>query len=223
MAKKQVVRVHFMDDSCKAFAIDENATTDELRAIVIEKLELKEDSCFALFEKRDDWERCLDGDEKPSEIMQEWGDNQNGAKVKSENPPTFVFKKKIFLRDDDREMEDEVAKHLLYIQARRSVLQSEYPCGVDEAIQLGGLQVQETYGDHNPAVHVVGFLSNTLKQFVPKHLLPTKRSQEWEQLLFKAHATHVGKSGEDAQTEYLEIVKQWPYYGTTFFFLHVEA
>jgi len=121
-----------MDSRVKAFAIDTSANAEALLKTVIEKLELKEYHCFAIFEKKDDWgayfvhqvfvltgyillilkilERCLDPEEKPSDIMKSWGD------AKGDNAPKFVFKKKTFIRHDDREMDDPVAKHLLYIQ-----------------------------------------------------------------------------------------------------------
>lgn len=212
MAKK-VVRVHFMDDSIKAFAIDENSSSDQLKATVVEKIGMKEDTCFAIFEKKDGWERCLEPDEKPCELMALWTDNNTAANKSC----AFVFKKKIFLRDDEREMQDLIAKHHVYIQALHSVIESEYPCSVEDAIKLAGIQVQITYGDHKQPTHVVGFLSANLKQFVPKDLYPTKKPNEWESLIFKVHAQNIGKSEEDAKTEYLDIVKQWPFYGTTFY------
>jgi len=213
MAKK-VVRIHFMDDSIKAFAIDENSSADNLKATIVEKISLKEDSCFAIFEKKDGWERCLEPDEKPCELMALWNNETNGN---SKNVSAFVFKKKIFLRDDEREMGDPVAKHHVYIQALHSVIESEYPCSVEDAIKLGGLQVQITYGDHKAQTHTVGFLSANLKQFIPKDLFSQKKPNDWEALLFKAHALNAGKSEEDAKSEYLDIVKQWPFYGTTFY------
>jgi len=203
-----------IDETSKSFAIDENASVEQLRAAVIEKIELVEEGCFALFEKRDDWERCLDPDEKPCELMNEW---VNLEKKKEVMEPRILFKKKIFLRDDDREMKDSVAKHYLYIQALYSVIESEYPCVVDDALTLAGLQVQVTYGDHNPTTHVVGFLAHNLHNFVPKALMPLKPPKEWEALIFKAHAKDMGKSADDAKGEYLDIVKLWPYYGTTFY------
>jgi len=162
----------------------------------------------------------LDSDEKPCEIIDEWGRLSDVDKAKRKDPavePRLLFKKKIFLRDDDREMKDTVAKHLLYIQALHSVIESEYPSSPEEAINLASLQVQVTYGDHNASTHQIGFLSHNLKNFVPKHLMLTKRPQDWEGLIFKAHARNQGKTAEDAKTEYLDIVKLWPFYGTTFF------
>jgi len=205
MAKK-VVRVHFMDDSFKAFAIDEVSSSEQFKATVVERIGMREDSCFAIFEKKDGWERCLEPDEKPIELMAQW-------------QPTcaFIFKKKIFLRDDEREMQDLIAKHHVYIQALHSVIESEYPSSVEDAIKLAGLQVQITYGDHKSGTHTVGFLSTNLKQFVPKDLYSSKKPAEWENLIFRAHSLNINKSEEDAKSEYLEIVKQWPFYGTTFY------
>jgi len=211
MAKK-VVRVHFMDDSIKAFAVDESSSAEQLKATVVEKIGMKEDGCFAIFERKDGWERCLEPDEKPCELMALW--SPDTAPNKS---AAFVFKKKIFLRDDEREMQDLIAKHHVYIQALHSVIESEYPSSVEDAIKLAGLQVQIVYGDHKPGNHVVGFLSANLKQFVPKDLFQQKKPNDWEALIFKAHAQNSSKSEEDAKTEYLEVVKQWPFYGTTFY------
>jgi len=214
MAKK-VVRVHFVDKSCKAVAIDANTTAQDLRYMVIEKIGLKEDACFALFEKRDEWERCLEPDEKPVDVMAGWDKEKDKKKSAEEN--MFVFKKKIFLNDDDREMEDPAAKDLIYKQAQASVISSEYPCTVDDAIRLASLQFQIVYGDHNAQFHVPKFLIPSLKDFVPKTLYSIKRPQEWESLILSAHEGLVGKDPEDAKSEYLNIVKQWAYYGTTFY------
>lgn len=42
----------------------------------------------------------------------------NAASGTNTSSPAFIFKKKIFLRDDSKEMEDTVAKHLVYIQVK---------------------------------------------------------------------------------------------------------
>jgi len=224
MAQKKVVRVYFMDDSCRAFGIEETTSAEQLKSIIVERIEMKEDSTFAIFERKEGWERCLDPEDKPCELMASWTVSAE-PKPSTSGPRDslrdavccFLFKKRIFLRDDEREMQDSVAKHYVYLQALWSVIESEYPCGVDDAVRLAGLQVQIVYGDHRPSAHTVGFLTNNIRQFIPKDLFPTKRPGEWEAMIFKAHAMNASKSAEDAKTEYLDIVKQWPYYGTTFY------
>lgn len=220
---KKVVRVYFMDDSCRAFAVDDGATAEHLKATVVERIQLKEDACFAIFEKKDGWERCLEPDEKPCELMALWTavvpakKKEPGKESLKDVGCAFVFKKKIFLRDDDREMKDAVAKDYVYIQAVYSVIESEYPCTLEDAVKLAGLQVHIVYGDHKPGNHGVGFLTQNLRQFVPKDLFNQKKSSEWETMIFKAHSNNQGKSEDEAKTEYLDIVKQWPFYGTTFY------
>lgn len=213
---KEIVRVHFIDKSCKAFGVDSQETAADLRCNVTERIGLKEDACFALFEKKDDWERCLEPEEKPVEIIQSW-EKEKSEKRKSDAEPVLLFKKKIFLKDDDREMDDVVAKDLIYKQALQSVISSEYPCTPEDAIRLAGLQFQVLYGDHNNSFHVAGFLLPNIHDFVPKTLSGQRRVQEWESLILKEHEAMIGKSAEDAKTEYLNIVKQWAYYGTTFY------
>jgi len=208
---KTVVRIHFMDSRVKAFAVDSNATATDLLNTVVEKLELKEYGTFAIFEKKDDWERCLEPDEKPSELMKNWGD------AKGDNAPKFLFKKKTFIRHDEREMEDPVARHLLYIQALANVISSDYPCNAEAAIKLAGLQVHIVYGDFNRAIHQAGFLIPNLKDYVPKDLYGQKKPDQWEQLIFAEHARHKGKTADDAKAAYLAVTKKWHYYGTTFY------
>jgi len=130
----------------KAFGIDENATADKLKTMVTDKLGLKEDACFAIFEKKEGWERCLEPEEKPTELMALWNSAETkkstGQETLKEAASAFILKKKIFLRDDDREMTDPVAKHHVYLQALWSVIESEYPCTIEDAVRLAGLQVQ---------------------------------------------------------------------------------
>ena len=59
-------------------------------------------------------ERCLEPDDKPVEIMTVW---EKAGKKKGGEEPIFLFKKKIFLKDDDKEMDDPVARDLVYQQA----------------------------------------------------------------------------------------------------------
>ncbi len=44
-----------------------------------------------------------------------------GKEPLSEIPCAFIYKKKIFLRDDEKEMADAVAKNLVYIQVSDDV------------------------------------------------------------------------------------------------------
>lgn len=61
------------------------------------------------------------------------------------------------------------------------------------------------------------YFSPNIHDFIPKNLLGNRRAQEWASSVLEAHELLIGKSGEDAKTEYLNIVKTWGYYGSTFY------
>jgi len=215
MAKKPV-RIYFMDDSFKAFGIDPPTTADQIRSIVIERITLKEDSCFSVFERKGEWERCLESDERVLELMKVWESDK--LKKDGAPEPTFVFKKKkIFLKDDEKELSDPTAKNLVYIQALKNVIEGTYPSTTEESLKLAGYQVQVVYGDHNPATHALGFLTQNIKNYVPIPLWANKKPNEWEVAILKEHSKIKGKSAEEAKTDYLNIVKGFQHYGTTFF------
>ncbi len=228
-------------------ALTSTTTAEEFRLSIIKRLDLMAGDTFAVFEKRDDFERCLDKDEKPADLMKEWELDKKNQK----NPPCFLFKKKIFLKDDEREMQDPIAKDLVYIQAVHDVVSSVYNVTQEEALKLAGLQVQVVYGDHNPATHVQGFLTNNkdIANFVPGELFPQRKPAAWEEAIlkvfcfvifvvffffffrlflffrsffplifsFQEHAKHRGVHPDEARSLYLNICKAFPLYGMTLF------
>jgi len=215
---KKLVRVFLVDGESKhGLMVEDTITAAQLVEVTANKVHLNDWSHFAIFENRGDEERCLGVEEKPVFISEKW---TTSLKTSNDNliEPKFVFKKKVFLRDEDEfDTVDPVAKHLSYIQTVHSVIEGEYPCSIEDSIALAGLQTQVIYGAHNPANHVSGFFGQNLKNFVPKLLLPLKPAKEWETLIFKNHVKRLGMSSEDAKSEYLATVKQWPFYGTTYF------
>jgi len=76
-----------------ASAIDESSSAEQLKATVVEKIGMKEDACFSIFERKDGWERCLEPDEKPCELMALWNSLENSTGNKT---AAFVFLKRKF-------------------------------------------------------------------------------------------------------------------------------
>eukprot|EP01112_Ceratiomyxa_fruticulosa_P016161 TRINITY_DN484_c0_g1_i1.p1 TRINITY_DN484_c0_g1~~TRINITY_DN484_c0_g1_i1.p1 ORF type:complete len:444 (+),score=86.76 TRINITY_DN484_c0_g1_i1:157-1488(+) len=114
------------------------------------------------------------------------------------------------------------AIHLLYIQAVHHVIHSNYPSEDVLAVKLGGVQVQIQYGDQRPEHR--GFVREAIEQFVPEHLLPQKRVEEWVEMLSEEHGYHTGKDPTVLERQYLDIVQQKVYYGSTFFRVkHIPA
>jgi len=109
------------------------------------------------------------------------------------------------------------AIHLFYIQAVFNVIHANYPCPIETAIKLGGIQIQLTFGNRNASIHKQGYLSDHLYQYVPEHLLPKLKSDEWEIGLFNEHEKHRDKDKTALEVSYLQLVRQWKHYGCTFF------
>jgi len=224
---KKLVRVYTVDETKHGFVVDENISAAQLSKEVAKKIGLNDvDSHYAIFETRGIEERCLSLDEKPVLISEKW--SPTATLLKSSVDPSnnsgaefrLVFKKKIFSRGEDEpdaKEYDVVDKHMLYIQALHDVIEGEYPCSPEDAIKLAALQTQVIYGDHNPTAHIPGFFGPSLCNFIPKSLMPQKPAKEWEALVFKAHLGKKGLPAGDAETDYLNIVKAWPHYGTKYF------
>jgi len=215
-----------VDETKHGILVEENTTALQLAATISNKIGLVDYSHFALFEIKGEEERCLAPDERPVFISERWSSPQislkssvdvsNGSFMENR----LMFKKKIFVRDEDEQDvkdHDKVAKHLLYLQAHNSVIEGEYPCSWEDAVRLAVLHTQIIYNDHNPTTHIPGFFGPNIVNFIPKPLLQSKPTKEWEALIFKGHMSKRGLPSEEAETEYLNIVKAWPHYGTKYF------
>jgi hypothetical protein len=107
------------------------------------------------------------------------------------------------------------AIHLLYVQAVHHVIQSNYPCTVESAILLGGLQLQLALGDQK-ADHIQHF-TEALDRYVPSHLISQRKSEEWVGDLMAAHQLNRSKDPVNLKRQYLDIVQKFPFYGSTFY------
>ena len=82
---------------------------------------------------------------------------------------------------------------------------------------LAALQVQEKHGDY---AGDVGPLKANMRKFVSKKFLETPaREQEMEDMVLKVWQTLSGKgyTSRDAKVNYLDYIKAWKIYGSTYF------
>lgn len=227
---KLVIRVHFVDDSFKTLAVSSNISAKELGLQVAQKIDLTATQTFALFYKKNTDERCLEDDEQPCLLMiqeihgvgadmNQYTERMEWEKLRKEWEKTccFIYKRRVFLKNKAIPREDPVFVRYSYIQAVADVIEGTYPCAQAAAIELAGLQMQVTFRDHNKKVHVKGFLKDKLPRFVPAPLLTSNRKvEEWEEDIFAEHARLAGLSSLDAMLSYLNHVRNWSFYGSTF-------
>lgn len=53
------------------------------------------------------------------------------------------------------------ARHLLYLQLRRSILEYQLPCSLNQIIELNGLALQAEFGNFNERVQLILIIINT--------------------------------------------------------------
>ena len=107
--------------------------------------------------------------------------------------------------------------HLLYIQSVYNVITGIYPTSTDDAVSLASLQMQEKFGDHNPDVHVRGYLSHQLKGLVPAPLYPRKAPSTWENSILERHAQLNDEAKSAPALLYARILQTREYFGCSFF------
>jgi len=107
------------------------------------------------------------------------------------------------------------AVHLLYVQAVHHVVNSNYPCLTQTAVVLAGVQLQIQLGDQKPEHY--DHIREALDRYIPEHLRDKRKNEEWAAEIHTAHQMHKGKDSLALKKAYLEVVQQWPFYGSTFF------
>eukprot|EP00698_Gefionella_okellyi_P006140 TRINITY_DN15584_c0_g1_i1.p1 TRINITY_DN15584_c0_g1~~TRINITY_DN15584_c0_g1_i1.p1 ORF type:complete len:338 (+),score=65.91 TRINITY_DN15584_c0_g1_i1:35-1015(+) len=210
---RKIVKIFFLDNSYKGLYVTASTTVDEVIQMVAQKLELQDTEFFALYEVNNDNEQLLDGSKRPSDIMRGWYERDPTGKTSK-----FVMKRRLFFKNKPL-TKDPVCQNLLWIQAVYDVINSNYPCTAEEAVKLAGIQVYCSYGDHNPSLHQVGFLTTKIHQFIPRLLLPKHTPEEWEKLILEEHKAlcTTTRSAAEAKVQYLVIATKWHFYGCSFF------
>lgn len=125
-----------------------------------------------------------------------------------------MYKVGLFYDVDDS---DSSAIELMYVQATHDVVDSRYPCSEQDAVTLAALQMQEAFGDF-PASGSCSYLRGKLGVYLSARLIEQKTPAEYEEQIYKLYKKLIGYSQMEARLSYLDYVKSWKIYGSTFFF-----
>lgn len=209
MSVVRTVKVFFLDSDFKQVGIADSATAAQLHRAVCEKIALGDGftELFAVYEQlADGSHRCM----PPGESVLGLGEATH-----------FVFKKKLFLKDDDREMQDLAARHLLYLQASWSVRHSDFAVSPADAVALAALQLRIEAAGSAAAVDDDGRGTPTVadcRAVLPALLWPTRKPADWVALIARERAQFRAVSAQDGEALYVARVRRVsPTYGVTFF------
>jgi hypothetical protein len=221
-----IMRVHLLDGGFAIVPVNSWTTVKEMHDMVTLKHNVRDGEPFAIYEISfpDEEERVLDEEERVLDIVAYWQktfDDDKAKNKKHDETYHFLYKVRLFLEPDPM---DHAAVDLFYVQGVHDVVHARYPTSDEDCVTLGALQVQEKHGDWTPAMDDGAGGSNPLSgnmhKFISKKFLDSKaREDEMESKVMEVWKTLSGKgyTSRDAKQNYLDYIKAWKIYGSTYF------
>eukprot|EP00004_Rigifila_ramosa_P020020 TRINITY_DN516_c0_g1_i1.p1 TRINITY_DN516_c0_g1~~TRINITY_DN516_c0_g1_i1.p1 ORF type:complete len:1655 (-),score=479.04 TRINITY_DN516_c0_g1_i1:157-4674(-) len=205
--KPIIIRVHFVDTTAKGLAIESQTTAKEVVRHICRKLNIKNQTAFALYEHTDGVEKLLKGDEHILDLMADWEDR----KV---TDGRLIFRLRLYFKAFDTST-DEGLNTMIYIQTLHMVLDDSYHCPAADAVKLAAYQIHVQYNGQAPGS--TSFIAENPEVCLPARIAKTKTGAEWEQAISKELAALKGVEVHEARMRYLAICHKWPHFGMSFY------
>ncbi|CAH1792132.1 unnamed protein product [Owenia fusiformis] len=232
-----VCRVYFLDDKTKALSIDPSDTAGDMVLKVAKKIGLKTSYGWELYDSTPKHMRHIQSNEHLADIVSQW--EQEGFSTShtckhhsvhvTDSPSKsfgfeeakFVFCKRIF-QPLGVTLEDPLEVNLMYAQAVYNVVKLDaYQASEDLALRLAGLQAQVTLG---PYEEDKSFRYDDVEQYLCPRLVSCGKHRNLSRDIERSHKwLAAGKSKLDAQTDYLQLMDQFPLYGSTMFLVNYKG
>eukprot|EP01029_Cantina_marsupialis_P011270 TRINITY_DN251_c0_g1_i2.p1 TRINITY_DN251_c0_g1~~TRINITY_DN251_c0_g1_i2.p1 ORF type:complete len:848 (-),score=351.01 TRINITY_DN251_c0_g1_i2:687-2867(-) len=218
------IMVHFLNGDHIYVPVESWNTAKEVKEIVAAKVGVLDNSPFALFEMNQNGEeRVLDNDERIMDLVAYWQRvfDEGKDKDKKKAPDRFklVFKVYMYFNLND---EDISGNTFLYQQAVHDVVTSRYPCNEKDCYTLAALQLQAETGDSPNSRSADYITPELLSKCLPEKLQDSERAMEVTMQIMRYHTKLKGIDKNEAQQSYLDYVKQWKIYGSSFFFVEPQ-
>jgi hypothetical protein len=132
----------------------------------------------------------------------------------------FVFKRKIMIRNNEEDSEDEMFNRLMYLQAADEVIVGNIPVADEErVIELTHLALAIDLGEEFPD-NADELLDAEMMEYVPVGWREKYGDEEWAAKILKAQANASMDDPDQMQLKYVERVQDHELYGSHFF--HVK-
>ena len=116
----------------------------------------------------------------------------------------------------DLDESDSAGTELMYIQAVFDVVNSTYLCLLNDAYTLAALQLQVMYGDYSEGA--LSLIRHSLSYFLPERNLVGTTEMELCSNVLSRYKQISGFSYHEAMLGYLDFVKEFPSYGSSYFY-----
>ena len=125
----------------------------------------------------------------------------------------LTFKKRFFVTDANIDKSNEMQLHLIYTQAKESILSGNYPCEKHQILEFCCFQLQIEHGNIDKKRHTLEWFNEKLYLSPPYQKLKKKLWKEieggWEKL--------INTQVQNAKVRYVQRCRQLPSYGITTF------
>ena len=101
-----------------------------------------------------------------------------------------------------------------YHQELPKLLRGYHKCKIEEAVELASYIYRVKHAEDNSQLENI---SKLLKDLVPMDLLKQLSSDEWKKSISIAYFKHGLLNKDDAKIKFLEVIYQWPTFGSAFF------
>jgi len=212
------IRIHMLDGVIIPLEAESWTTVKELNEAMSKRLKIEDPTPFGVFEINSfDEERNLEENDRILDIVSYWDSERRLAK-RAKNAPDFKFVYKVRLFFDIKE-DDINAIEVAYHQAVHDVTDSRYPCEEEDCFRLAALQAQERFGDYN-GTDVFG---NELEAFLPSKYYDDSIVDQLKAAITDTYKLVKGYDRHEAMNNYLDYVRAWKIYGSSYYFAEPQA
>ena len=111
---------------------------------------------------------------------------------------------------------DLVADQIFYYhQELPKYIRGYHKCTKQDAIKLAAVILRVRYNAQSQ--QALMSITNDLKEIVPFDLIKAQSQSEWKKNISSAYSADGRMTVEEAKNKFLQIIYQWPTYGSTFF------
>ncbi|XP_065142943.1 unconventional myosin-VIIa [Paramisgurnus dabryanus] len=211
-------KVYFPDDTDEAFEVESSTKAKDFCLNIAGRMMLQSSEGFSLFVKISDKVISVPEGDFFFDFVRHLTDWIKKARtVKDGAVPSLTyqvfFMKKLWTNTVPGK--DPMADSIFhYFQELPKYLRGYHKCSLEEAFQLAALNYRVRFEEDKSQLLN---LPKMLKELVPQDLIRQLSPDDWKRAIITYFNKHAGKSREEAKLMFLEIIYNWPTFGSAFF------
>eukprot|EP01029_Cantina_marsupialis_P007646 TRINITY_DN185_c0_g4_i1.p1 TRINITY_DN185_c0_g4~~TRINITY_DN185_c0_g4_i1.p1 ORF type:complete len:2063 (-),score=796.14 TRINITY_DN185_c0_g4_i1:239-6427(-) len=138
-------------------------------------------------------------------------------KVRQNQAFKFVFKRKIFLKQNETTSEDPMFARLMFLQTQDEIIRGNIPIDDEETLLVCTAQALIIEMGEEVPRDIDGLLDIDVLEYIPYSWRAEHEVEQWAEMLIEQFAELDGISPDELQDMYVEAAKTSPLFGTHFF------